>query len=372
MPAKPNKNYALYCPNATCPNHTFLKNEEDYDRRFLRRGFFQPRMRERRLQRFQCRLCRKTFSETFPLLEYRIQRRGYFEKVFLLFKDGLSNRQIGRFLNLSESVVRSQLKRLCQQSLLQHQLRSGSQVITESIAYDGVENFAKSQYEPNYINQAIGMKSGFIYDFNFSPLNRKGKMSDRQRLKNLAIQNDLGKFPRESIRVATTKLIGRLCERCPSTQTLTLCSDEHYMYRPAIKIDLCKYSIEHKTVSAKAPRVFRHILFQVNHTDLLLRQHVKAFARETISFSKSHSAMVLKYGLFMVWKNYMRSQFVKKHKRNPSSNTQSPAMALGIERSILEFNAFFGQRLAVTQTNLSDDWLKFLSDQVPFPRKLKE
>jgi hypothetical protein len=281
----------------------------------------------------------------------------------------MGNRQIARMISADEKLVRHRLRRMAQHALLEHFHRTQDLQITEPISYDGVENFARSQYEPNNINQAIGWESQFIYDFNFAPLNRKGRMSPRQKLRKEEIERSEGKFPSDAIRRSSVEIFARLVKRTPE-RGLDLFTDEHFQYRRALERDLRDTRIHHTTVSAKAPRVYLHILFPVNHTDLLLRHHVKPFMRETIAFSKTHGAMIQKYVLLMVWKNYMRVQFTKRHRRNPRSNTQTPAMAVGIAAAPLSFGEFFGTTRVPTQTEaMCAEWALFYAGKHPYPRK---
>jgi hypothetical protein len=252
-----------------------------------------------------------------------------------------------------------------------HSRITKSATISEPIAYDGLENFAKSQYEPNNINQAIGRESLFIYDFNFAPLNRKGRMSDRQKLKKEKLDLMLGRVPQFAIASSTRTLLKRLIKKVnPEHQKLILLSDQHYLYRRAVKsLGSLKQSIDHQTVSSKAPRTYKSILFPINHADLLSRQNIKAFARETISFSKTHAAMVQKYTLFMVAKNYLRPQFTKTHKRDPTANTQSPAQKLGLTQRILKYGEIFGDKIFRLHVSLSDDWSLFFESKTPYERR---
>jgi len=312
-----------------------------------------------------CRACGKSFSETVASLDFRMQKRGIFAPVFQQFCEGLCNRQIARLLKVDERTVRIRLRRLAQQSLLQHTNRIRSETIAEPICFDGLENFAASQYEPNNVNQAIGRDSLFIYDFGFCPLNRKGRMSDRQKLNKAKLEASLGRFCRHAIRSSSTEVFGRLLDKRSSGAVLTLLSDQHFQYPRAIrKLGAEAKHIEHVTISSKAPRVYRHILFPVNHADLLVRQHVKAFQRETISFSKSHGYMAQKFALFLAWKNYFRPQFTKKQKLNPASNVRTPAMALGLCPKALAFKDYFRGRYCKTQITLPAEWELFFEGRV--------
>lgn len=254
--------------------------------------------------------------------------------------------------------------------------------LEEFICYDGLENFAKSQFEPNYINQAVGFNSLFIYDFNTAILNRKGRTSDRQKLKRDELNKFDGRFNPQAIRIATKDLFKRLWElknRELATseiiksaqlkvqeEPLTIYSDEHFQYKRAVKVDLKDLPIRHETISGKSSRNFQNILFAINHVDLLIRQGLAPFARETISFSKTHGMMCQKFALFMVYKNYMRTQFTKKHVRRPRAHIESPAQALKITDRILTFKDIFEKRCPKGDTKTwNEDWRAFWAGEIP-------
>jgi hypothetical protein len=237
--------------------------------------------------------------------------------------------------------------------------------IEEPLVFDGLENFAKSQYEPNHINQAIGKDSLFIYDFNFAPLNRKGKMSPRQKIIRSHLDSELGRFSPKAIRTSTEELLKRLYEkRKDLNQALVIYSDEHFQYERAVRKDLRSLNLAHIRISSKDYRNYKNHLFAVNHSDLLIRQHVGAFSRETICFSKRHERMIQKFTLFMVWKNFMRTQYVKPHKQNPETNKITPAMFLKLTSKPLAFFEFFDLNWTPTQVKLNREWECFYH-QIP-------
>jgi hypothetical protein len=276
---------------------------------------------------------------------------------------------MGRMLNLSEHCVRNRLKKMAQWTLLKHAYLSQELKIEEPIVYDGLEAFAKSQYDPNQIQQAIGKDSLFIYDFNFIPLNRKGRMSPRQKRKRTEIEKREGRYLPRAIRVASREIFLRLYQRRKNEAIpQLLITDEHFQYWRAINWDLTSCKIKHIRISSKETRNYKNQLFAINHADLLTRQHIAAFRRETISFSKKHESMIQKYILFLGWKNYFRTQYVKSHKMDPQTNEQTPAMKLGICSKILEFHEFFDIRLTERQIPLNREWKCFYKEQPTYSR----
>lgn len=316
-------------------------------------------------QRFLCVACRRKFSENATSLNFRLKKSDLAlnAKIFYLCLEGLSNRAIARFYYLSEHCVRLRLRRMSQQALNFHWSAVRTRPINEAICFDGLENFAGSQYDVNNIHHAIGRDSLFTYDFNFASLNRKGFMSPWQKIRLQEIEAESGRYPPNSIRTASRDIIERLSSRCTS---LNLLSDEHFQYRRVVQQDLKDREIAHVTVSSKACRNFQNILFPVNHADLMIRQQIGAFSRETIAFSKTAGAMCQKYALYMVYKNYMAPQFTKKHVRRPEAHIKSPAQHLGIENKLLSFADVFHRRSTVRDTEImSDDWKSFWHGQIP-------
>jgi len=324
-----------------------------------------------RRSRFQCPICKLTFSSNRFALDYRHKHPdpALNQKIFSLHINGLSNRAIARFLSVSENCIRGRLFKMSRWAFDFHSSRLSKLNISESLCMDGLENFAFSQYDPNYINQIVGRDSLFIYDFNFSPMNRKGRMSDWQKNRLAEIEGVQGRYDPKAIRRSTTKLLTRIYKRVqPSQMPLRILSDEHFQYRRSLEFDIPEFRIQHTTISSKVSRNFQNILFPVNHADLCIRQNIAAFSRETISFSKSAARMCQRFMLFALHKNYMAPQFTKVHVRRPEAHIKSPAQILGVETKILRFSEIFSQQERMKSKdalNAHPEWSDFSKDQIP-------
>jgi hypothetical protein len=376
-----------FCPNEDCTLHLFgqkMENNSDETvnkqirRQYQKIQFYRSKGWSKRdtfphrVRRYKCKVCSHSFGLTSFKLDYRQKKPGLNPEIFSFFTVGASNREIGRRLNCSEHLVRGRLKTLAQWALLRQTELSSQHQINEPIVYDGLENFAKSQYEPNQIQHAIGKSTLFIHDFNFCPINRKGRMSAVQKKIRDYQYETIGRFPTSAIRISSCEIFRRLFEkRKDKNKPLVLCSDEHFQYRRAVQYDLKDCNIEHITISSKDYRNYMNLLFPVNHSDLLTRQHIAAFRRETIAFSKTHSRMIQKFALFMIWKNFLKPQVVKKQKINIKSNLQSPAMAAGLVDRILSFEGFFDQKRSLKQVPLNREWKCYYHEIPTYSRELK-
>jgi hypothetical protein len=251
-------------------------------------------------------------------------------------------------------MVRVRFRNIARWAELKHAKLSERLLIQEPIVYDGLENFSFSQYDPNNINHAVGKRSLFIYDFNFSPLNRKGRMTLFQKEKNRRLQQEHGPYPKHAIRADSTRIFRRLLKKAKD-KSLTLYSDRHFQYRKSVEEDLKEAKIMHIRVSSKIHRNFHNPLFAVNNVDLQARHNQAAFKRETIAFSKHEIAMQDSFLVYACYRNYMRPKFWGTHRSNPKSSVTSPAMELKITKKILSFKEFFSGRVRPTQIELNED-----------------
>jgi hypothetical protein len=122
-----------------------------------------------------------------------------YEEIHSLLNNGWTKLETARFLNCSLETVQRRARKIARQSLLVQAKACAGLEIKESIAFDGLENFSYSQYDPNNINHAVGRESYFAYDFNFVPFNRKGRMSAGQVCKKKTLENKHGKYPSRSL-----------------------------------------------------------------------------------------------------------------------------------------------------------------------------
>jgi len=352
-----------YCPNNLCAYH-----HHPTAHWFQKYGWNSLKNFPYKMRRGRCLRCRKTFTYSFFKLEFGEQHRTLNPTIFRLYTTGLSKCEIARIVRHSEHLVRCRLSKMARWALLQHAQWTQNLSLSEPIVYDGLENFSHSQYDPNNINHAIGKNSYFTYDFNFAPMNRKGKMNMDQKLRKKELEVQFGKYPSNILRTTSKRVFQRLFEKSDKAW-LSLYTDEHFQYKKALQFDLRNEEILQETTSSKAARNFQNPLFAVNNFDLLIRQKSAAFKRETIAFSKHSISMVEKFVLAMIQKNYMRPIFYKKHVRDPKVHSDSPAMRVGVCRKILSFHEFFKVRHTASQVPLNEDWFQFYLKKDPLSRR---
>ncbi|RZA07871.1 MAG: IS1 family transposase, partial [Proteobacteria bacterium] len=168
-----------YCANPYCPWH--LPSAIEGSKPFQRFGTKAIARFPYMSQRFRCKKCLKTFSGSFFSLQYRNRKPDNYEEIHDLLLNGYSGRSVAKKLKINEDTVRRRRKKLTRWALLRSAKDQSTLKLTESVAFDGLENFAFSQFDQNNLNHAVGRESYYVYDFNLSIMNRKGRMSPRQQ-----------------------------------------------------------------------------------------------------------------------------------------------------------------------------------------------
>lgn len=278
--------------------------------------------------------------------------------------NGMSNNSISRLLDVAEGTVRDRLKVMGQQSLLFEKENTPKKLI-ENVAYDGFETFTHSQYSPCYVNTAVGGQSMFIYHNTLSPLNRKGRMTNEQKLKNRDFILKHGPYPSDSVFEESVYILKNL-NRIGAGKTVF--TDEHRAYLRAVRS--FDFRMGHETISSKARRDSKNPLFPINRLHNLYRHFFSSQQRQTISFQKHEAALMEKIQLMKIYLNFMRPKFVKKNKFDPHAHEWSPAMYVGVTNKILQFDEIFSIRKKKSQISLDEKEIAFLGRSYPFSRQV--
>ena len=347
-----------YCPNPRCLFH-FGTDEKFY----VKNGFAFTNKPPLRNQRFKCNRCKIQFSTNTFGLEFRKRAEGLSEKILHYSLNGMSNNSIARLLKIAEGTVRDRLKNMARQSVL-FEKKNYPVKICEDVAYDGFETFTGSQFSPCYVNTAVGSHSMFIYHNTFSPLNRKGRMTNEQKIKNQELIKKHGLYPQSSVYEETIYVMKNLSDLAAGR---VLYTDEHKSYLRAYQSFNCLMDLE--TISSRARRDSSNPLFPINRLHNLYRHFFSSQQRETISFQKHEAALMEKLQLMKIYRNFMNPKFVKKNKYDPNAHEWSPAMYVGVADKIISFAEVFGVRKLKSQVRLDKKEIEFINRSYPFSRQ---
>jgi len=325
-----------------CPNHLCWFHRLDRPHwRFVRIGCFSRQRVPHRIQRFQCRHCRRRFSSQTFSTTYWL-KRPILDELFGRLIACSGYRQIARALHCSPARVLGQTARLGRHCLLFHELRRPA--VHEPLALDTFIGFEFSQYAPLGLHTAVG-STHFVYGFTASELRRSGSMRDPQKRRRAWLEQ---RFGRPDPRATRTDVAALLATLCPRPQTLELHSDAHTEYPRALQ-RLPHLLVTHRTISSRAARTPRNPLFPINLLDLLIRHSGANHKRETIAFSKRRQSAIERLWVLVAWRNYVKS--LSERKRDAT-----PAMRLGVESRPLTVGELLEERLFVGRVGLPRAW----------------
>jgi transposase-like protein len=329
-----------FCPNPQCPFHSTAEGWP-----FKKSGFFtRKHCQPARIQRYRCLHCRRNFSSQTFQTTYWLHQPELQTRIFHRIQACSGLRQIADEYNVSPTTIQDHVSRLGRHCLLfQHQHRPQ---VREPLVLDGFESFEYSQFFPFHFNVLVGKNSHFFYQFTDSPLRRKGRMTERQRLRRVQLEKTLGRPDPRSIQKEVEELL-RLA--VPESQTLTLHSDDHPAYPRAFRA-LPQLTIQHQVTPSTDRRTPHNPLFPVNLLDLLIRHGGANHKRETIAFSKRRQGAIERLAILQVWRNFVRP-FSKRRKGS------TPAQRAGVMEGRLEVKKLLGRRL--------------FASKIPLPQRLE-
>jgi len=341
---RPDRFRPPHCPKSDCPDHRV----QGRGYRPRRVGYYRRACDpHRRVPRFRCRTCERTFSRQSFATSYYLKRPELLRPVAGLLVAGSAHRQIARYLGCSPSTVMTMSVRLGRHADLFHRA-SLEQLgtIEEPVVFDHFETFVRSQMERLAIGTAVGQQSWFVYSVDGMRYRGSRRRSRRKRM--------LKRTPDPTtpgVRIdSTCNTLERLLSRSPGG--LDLISDDHPAYRAAINrlnrrsgsdtrirhsihANPDRSSDHHKTVAKKRDQA----MFAVDLLHKLIRHCQAHHRRETIAFGRKSANVNGRAMLFAIWRNFIK----RMTERRPE--LISPAMRVGLTSSLWTWQDFLAKRL---------------------------
>jgi len=354
MPTPPAPNAAWrppFCPNPNCRYHRDFASDWPWKRH----GYFWRQLRPHRIQRFQCRACRRSFSTQTFSTSYWLKRPDVLPQLFMKTVGAMANRQIARELAVAPSTVDRQLERLGRHCLLLHQELLAQFRIDGPVAVDGFESFEYSQYFPFHHNLAVEVETSFVMGFTTSPLRRKGRMRPDQKRRRAQLEEQLGRPDPKAVETGMRDLLQIVA---PLGDGLQLRSDELPAYQRALGGLPCP--VEHQVTSSTERRDTHNPLFEVNLLDLLIRHSSANHRRETIAWSKRRNGSSLRLAILLIWRNLVKRRWEK-------GPPVSPAMLKGLADHLFSVAELLDRRRFPSRIALAPAWARIYAgdDKTP-------
>ena len=338
-----------HCPNPNCIYHRELQA----DWRYKKIGFYCRVQAPRRIQRFTCLHCRRSFSSQTFSTTYWQKLPGLDPTIFMKTVGGMANRQIARDVGVAPETVNRHISRLGRHCLLLHaRLMEGAPPATE-IVVDGFESFELSQYYPFHHQVAVEKGTDFFIYHTDSELRRKGRMTPYQKKRRLELERNHGRPDPKAIEKDMRHLLETVL---PVGQSARIYSDDHPGYRRPIRG--LPPSVEHLVTPGRERRDPNNSLWEVNLLDLMIRHSSANHRRETIAWSKRRQRSAERLTILLVWRNYMKGR------REKVRGSPTPAMERGMMARPMDLEEVLSGREFRSRTELPSRWSEYYASTV--------
>jgi len=344
-----------FCPWRECAEH--LRRSAGY--RFHKHASYSTQ-RRKRVPRFLCLTCKRTFSrQTFSVTYYR-KRPELLRQVAAGIVGGSALRQIARTLDCSPTTVSRISARLGRHAILLHaeSLKAMHGKLGEPVVLDHFETFEFTQDYPFGVATAVGSRSWFVYGLDPAPHGRTGRRSPAQqkRLRSRPKRQTRGRYAG-----STRRVLDLLLKLTPLDEPLAIRADAHPDYARTIQRHPKHARIRLRGFPnpARGPKgtprspdaVERDwAMFPVDLLHKILRHSLAHHRRETIAFPRRLNAAMERLCLTAIWRNFVKAR----SERRPRSPT--PATLLGLADTAWPWTRVLSRRLFFDRTDLPDPW----------------
>jgi transposase-like protein len=273
------------------------------DTRIARRGFFKKHAgHATRVQRYQCRRCKRWFSDQTAALSYREKKPQVNQPLFRMLATGVSQRAAAAYLGIHPITVARKLRRQGRAARAHLRALAKARPAAGAVVFDEMETFEHTKMKPLSIALAVEEKTRRILAVEVASMPAKGLLADRSRRK-------YGYRP-DHRPIA----LGAMCREVKRAHpgVLIVKSDESPRYPGVVAKHFGgAFHETHKGRRAcvvgqgELKAIGRDPLFSLNHTAAMVRDNLKTMSRRTWCTCKRPDR--LQYLLYIyAWRHQQR------------------------------------------------------------------
>lgn len=263
-------------------------------------GSFIRKSDGRRLQRYRCLTCSKTFSDATTQLCYRQKKRRLNPRIYELLCSGVSQRRIARLLRINRLTVVRKFLFLSDVAARQNLSDLKEFVVGSEVQFDDLETIEHTKCKPLSVAMAVDKESRHILAFSVSRMPAKGHLAKISRKKYGLREDERGKGWNDMFKQIAPKLR-------PHT---VLCSDQNPHYGHYVRT-WCP-EVEHRTTpglrgcvagQGELKKAGFDPLFSLNHTFAMCRANINRLFRKTWCTTKLPERLTAHLHLYVNYHN---------------------------------------------------------------------
>lgn len=331
MPFRPPR-----CPHRNCPEHS--GGRPDF---YIRHGSYLPRCRRRRVPRFRCRTCQRTFSRQTFRHDYRDRRPECNVRLFELLTSGVGLRQSARQLGLGVHAVQYKFRKIARTCRLLHRNLVPALPADRTYVLDEEETYEKASIRPLTMPVLIDKDTYFVIATMVGPIRRLAPPGTHRRWLQDRDEYRRGRR-RDRSRICVRATLRSLRRRLGNGR-LRLMSDDKSSYR-TLGVEVFGRSLVHITIAGSLARGTFNPLFPINLTLAMTRDNCGRLRRQSWLISEKRRCLQMHLHLFTAYRNYVR------RRHNADAEHETPAVLLGLlerqlrVREVLRWRQDWGQR----------------------------
>lgn len=317
----------LVCPFQGCPSHSESEPEGPaLGRRVRPYGYFRRKVTPRKVKRFLCRRCFRTFSMATFEPEYRQQRRDLNEPLKLHLSSQMSLRRAALLLGAHPDTVARRFRFLAEQARKQNEAALHEMTLLppeeriQKVQFDEMESSIHSKLKPVSIPLIVCAKTRRILAFSVAEMPAKGHLA-KPSLKKYGVRKD----ERPQAAIALLKKVRPVLHPKPEVR-----SDQKKTYPEWLKKGLGQDTLfTHESVKGRRgcvvgqgelKRVGFDPIFSLNHTAAMIRANVNRMARRTWCTSKKQESLIAHLHLYVHLHNTVLIQKTSRKKSEALQN----------------------------------------------------
>ena len=322
-----------FCPFQGCPNH-----HQPGPRFCIRYGYFAAKVRAQRVQRFRCKSCLHTFSESTFRLDCGDRRPEVNPKLFEALTSGIGYRQSARNQGMGVSAIQRKARKLESHAGFLHANLSLRLPSGRTFQLDEEETYEHASIRTLTMPVLIEREHWFVVATAVGTSRRLAAKGSKRRA--WQDREELANGPRaDESRKCVTEVMQALDDRLAGGE-LVLETDQKGSYATISKKVFGK-RVVHRTTSSKRPRTTWNPLFPINTTLAMTRDNLGRMRRQSWLVTKKGEYLRGHMNLFLVYRNYVRKRF----------NRDKEPHSSGVRLGLLERNLTVAETLGWRQ-----DW----------------
>lgn len=256
----------------------------------------------RRIARFKCLCCSKTFSHATQTLECRQKKRRVNFQLYKLIASGISMRRAALILNIHRTTVDRKLIYLAQKARQeQEQFLQQLQLCKISrVQFDDLITIEHTKMKPLTVSLAIDKNTRKILHVEVAQIPAFGHLAQLSR-KKYGYRQSMHKQSLERMFKKLTRVVD---------QRASFESDEHKLYPPMMgeyfpRAEHIRYKGGRSCIAGQGElkKLNYDPLFQLNHTCAMLRANINRLFRKTWCTTKNPARLADHIAIYMQFHN---------------------------------------------------------------------